>query len=85
MAIMIQVSLRYSVQDIFKDHEFDDYQTALRKARPNTAPFFSEVGLRKFVLDSELFVLRPYFIPHLTAKRISKISWFYLQFILQRR
>ena len=30
------------------------HQAALREARPNTAPFFSEVGLRKFVLASEL-------------------------------
>ena len=35
------------------------HQIALREARPNTAPFFSEVGLRKFVLASELFVPRP--------------------------
>ena len=40
--------------------------------RPNTAPFFSDVGLTKFVLASELFVSRPYFIRHLTAKRFAK-------------
>ena len=40
--------------------------------RPNTPPFFSDVGLTKFVLASELFVPRPYFICHLTAKRFAK-------------
>ena len=40
--------------------------------RPNTPPFFSDVGLTKFVLASELFVLRPYIIRHLTAKRFAK-------------
>ena len=49
------------------------HQTALREARPNTAPFFSRVGLRKFVLARELFVLRPYFIRRVTAKRPAKI------------
>ena len=42
----------------------------LRELRPNTAPFFfSEVGLRIFVLASELFIPRPYFIRHLTAPK----------------
>ena len=44
----------------------------LREVWPNTAPFFSEVGLRKFVLAGELFVLRPYFICHLAAKDVRK-------------
>ena len=48
------------------------HQTALRETRPNTASFFSDVGLRKFVLASELLVPRPYFIGHLTAKRFAK-------------
>ena len=48
------------------------HQTALKEARPNTAAFFSDVGLTKFVLASELFVPRPYFIRHLTAKRFAK-------------
>ena len=39
---------------------------------PNTPPFFSDVDLTKFVLVSELFVPRPYFIRHLTAKRFAK-------------
>ena len=39
---------------------------------PNTPPFFSDVDLTKFVLASELFVPRPYFIRHLTAKRFAK-------------
>ena len=39
---------------------------------PNTPPFFSGVDLTKFVLASELFVPRPYFIRHLTAKRFAK-------------
>ena len=30
------------------------HQAALREAQPNKAPFFSEVGLKKFVLTSEL-------------------------------
>ena len=59
------------------------HQTALREARSNTPPFFSKVGFRKFVFASELFVLRPYFIWHLTAKRPAKISWLPLQFIFR--
>ena len=61
------------------------HQAVLREARPNTAPFFSEVGLRKFVRASELFIPRPYFIRHSTAKRCAKISWLPPQFILRRR
>ena len=61
------------------------HQTALREARPNTAPFFSRVGHRKFVLASELFVPRPYFIRHLTAKRSAKLSWLPLEIILRAR
>ena len=48
------------------------HQTALREVWSNTASFFSDVGLTKFVLGSELFVPRPYFICHLTAKRFAK-------------
>ena len=49
------------------------HQTALREVQPNTALFFSDVGLTKFVIASELFVPRPYFICHyLTAKRFTK-------------
>ena len=48
------------------------YQTALREAQHNTVPFFSDVGLTTFVLVSELFVPRPYFICHLAAKRSAK-------------
>ena len=40
--------------------------------RANTPPFFSDVGLTKFVPASELFVPRPYIIRHLTAKRFAK-------------
>ena len=39
------------------------HQTTLREAQPNMAPFLSEVGFRKFVLASELFVPRPHFMP----------------------
>ena len=35
------------------------------------ALFSSHVGLTKFVLASELFLPRPYFIHHLTAKRLA--------------
>ena len=38
--------------------------------------FFSKVGLRKFVLVNELFLLRPLFICHLTVKRHAMILWF---------
>ena len=38
------------------------HQTTLKEVRPNTAPFSSDVGLTKFVLASELFVPRPYFM-----------------------
>ena len=48
------------------------HQTTLKEVQPNTAPFSSDVGLTKFVLASELFVLRPCFIRHLTAKRFAK-------------
>ena len=49
------------------------HQAVLREAWPNMALFFfSDVGLTKFVLASELFVPRPYFIHHLTAKRFAK-------------
>ena len=61
------------------------HQTTLREAHPYTTLFFSEVGLRKFVLASELFVLKPYFICHLIAKRREKILWLALWFILRRR
>ena len=74
---MVEVLFRYLVQDIF------EYYSS-REEWPNTAPFFAEVGLRKFILASELFVLRSYFIQHLTAKQDAKISLLPLQFILQR-
>ena len=59
------------------------HQTTLREARTNTAPFFSEVGRTKFVLASELFVLRPYFIRDLTAKKPARIWRLLLQFIFR--
>ena len=55
------------MQDIF-----GDYSSNRAKERPNTAQFSSDAGLTKFVLASELFVSRPYFICHLTAKRFAK-------------
>ena len=52
------------------------HHTSLREARPNTTLFFfSEACFRKFVFASELFVPRPYFMRHLTAKRGAKILW----------
>ena len=81
MAITSQVSLWYMVQDIFEDY----LGNRATRVRSNTTPFFSEVGLRKFILASELFVPRPYFIRHLTAKWGAKISWLPLQFLFQRR
>ena len=77
MAWIIHALVCYQVQDILKI----THQTALRKARLNTAPLSSKVGLRKFFLASELFVLRPYFICHLTAKRPVEITWHPPQFI----
>ena len=65
---MIQVLLRYACKIFSKI----THQTALREGRPKTAPFFSDVGLRKLVHASELFVPRPYFIHHLKAKRFAK-------------
>ena len=47
----LNVLLCYTVQDIFQD-------SILRVVQPITALFFFKVGLRKFVLASELFVLR---------------------------
>ena len=38
------------------------------------APRFPEVSLRRFVLASELFLLRPYVIRHLTAKKVVKTA-----------
>ena len=49
------------VQDIFKY-----FQPTLKEAQPYTAPFFSKAGLRKY-----LFVLRSYFICHLSVAHIS--------------
>ena len=49
-----RISLRYAKQDIFEDYSSN---------RANTTPFFSETGLRKFVLASEMFVPRPYCRP----------------------
>ena len=54
------------------------HQTALRETT-----LFSKVGHRKFVLASELFALRPYFIRHLTSKRPAEISPLLLQFIFR--
>ena len=76
MALIIHVLVCYVVQDILKM----TYQTTLREARLNTAPLFSKIVLRTFFLASELFVLRPYFICHLTAKRPVEISWHPPQF-----
>ena len=78
MAKKIYILLCYVVQDIFKD-----YSSNLREAQPNMALFFSKVSLRKIVLACKLFVLRSYFIDHLTAKRPTKISWLPLQFIIR--
>ena len=69
MAIMIHALLCYTCKIFLKI----THQTALREVQPNMALFFSDVGLTKFVLASELFVPRPYFICHyLTAKRFTK-------------
>ena len=68
MAIMIHALLCYTCKIFLKI----THQTALREVQPNMALFFSDVGLTKFVLASELFVPRPYFICHLTAKRFAK-------------
>ena len=65
---MIHAFLHYTCK-IFSEIT---HQTTLKEVRPNTAPFSSDVGLTKFVLASELFVPRPYFICHLTAKRFAK-------------
>ena len=65
---MIHALLRYACKIFSKI----THQTALREAWPNTALFFSDVGLTKFVFASELFVPRPYCIRHLTAKRFAK-------------
>ena len=72
MAMMIQVLFRYLVHNTFEDYSSNYARTGT--AWHDTI-FFSEVGLRKFVLASELFVLRPYLICHLTAKRSTKILW----------
>ena len=65
---MIHVLLRYACKIFSKI----THQTALREEQSNMALFFLDVGLRKFVLANELFVPRPYFIRHLTAKRFAK-------------
>ena len=65
---MIHALLQYACKIFLKI----THQTSLREAQPNTAPFFSDVGLTKFVFASQLFVPRPYFIRHLTAKRFAK-------------
>ena len=43
-------------------------QTTRIEVRPNTAPFSSTAGLRKFILGKGFFVPRLCFICHLTAK-----------------
>ena len=65
---MIHALLRY-VSKIFLKIT---HQTALRETRPNIAPFFSDVGHRKFVPASELFVPKSYLIHHLIPKRFAK-------------
>ena len=61
------------------------HQTAPREVWPNPIPFSSKVGLRKYFLASELFVLRPYFTCHLTTKKPLKIFWVLLQFVFRSR
>ena len=50
------------------------HQSALREARPNMAPFFYRVCLRKFIGAREPVVPRPYFQRHSTDKRSGKLS-----------
>ena len=46
---------------------------AKREVRPNMAPFFFRVCLRKFIGTRQLFVPRPYFQLHWTEKRSAKL------------
>ena len=78
MARMIQVLLRCGVQDIFRNCS----SNCAERAATQHGTIFSEVGLSKYVLASGLFLLRPYFKRHLTARRCAKISSLPLQFIL---
>ena len=78
MSRIIQILLCYAVQYIF---EYFTHQSALREARPNTAPFLLKACLRKFIGARELFRLRPYFQIHSTEKRSAKLSWVPLQII----
>ena len=69
------------VQDIFEDYS----SNRAKRGTAKHGTIFSEVGLRKFVFTSELFVPWPYFKCHLTAKRAAEILWLPLQFFFWRR
>ena len=56
-------------------------QTTRIEVRPNTAPFSSTAGLRKFILGKGFFVPRLCFICHLTAKSRAIFLWLPLQVI----
>ena len=63
MAIMIHALLRYPVQDIFVHYS----SNRTKSSWPNTALSFSEAGFKKFVLSSEVLLLKPYFIRNFMA------------------
>ena len=49
------------------------WRLLIKRRKEKHGTFFSEVGLRKFLLATELFVPRFYFIRYLTTKRGAKI------------
>ena len=81
MAWMIQVLLCYMVQVTFKDYS----SNCANRDVANTALFFSKADHRKFVLTKRLFMPRPCFTCHLTAKNCAIFSWFHLQVIFSSR
>ena len=63
-----------------REHQLFDWGAGVQKksldeggTTPPNPPTMGNPGLRKFVLVNELFVLRQYFMRHLTAKSQQKI------------
>ena len=79
MSRLSHVLLSYAVQDIFEDYSSNCAKTGA--ALHGT--IFSEVGLRKFVLASKLFEIRPYFKQHFQARRHAKLVWLPLRSIFR--
>ena len=69
VSLIIPLTMTRMIQVLLLQDISEDQSSNLTEDRHGLTlhDFFSKVGLRKFVLASKLFVLRPYFICHLTA------------------